>query len=59
VREQQGQAADVALRVCGGAEGWYTLVISPSHSFGVITGYFPERTTKVRPAPACHMQWLR
>lgn len=24
-------------------EGWYTRIISPEHSFGIVTGYFPEQ----------------
>lgn len=24
-------------------EGWYTRIISPEHSFGIVTGYFPDQ----------------
>jgi hypothetical protein len=27
-------------------EGWYTRVIGPEHSFGLVTGYFPEQSPK-------------
>jgi hypothetical protein len=27
-------------------EGWYTRVIGPEHSFGLVTGYFPDQSPK-------------
>lgn len=56
VRDLEGACETAPLLLHATAEGWYIRVISPKHSCGIVTGYFPEQTPKVGQLGSTNMQ---